>query len=208
MKRLAIIASGDLGQQIAYHATQDLQYQVVGFFDDFANGVVNGIPILGMLNTIESNYKNDVFDEIIIAIGYKHFKLRASLFNTFKEKVPFANCIHSSCYVDASVKLGKGIVMFPGSVIDANVIIKDNVLLNVACTVAHDSIIADNTFLSPRVAIAGFVSVGGNCNIGINSTIIDNISIGNNIQIGGGTVIISNLEKEGLYVGNPSRFIR
>lgn len=208
MKRLAIIASGDLGQQIAYHATQDKQYDVVGFFDDYANSETSKNKILGTTSDIETVFKNNGFDELIIAIGYKHLAVRAKLFNQFKKNIPFATIIHSSCYVDASCIIGVGVCLFPGSVLDANVIIKDNVLINVACTIAHDSIIGENTFLSPRVAIAGFVTVGENCNLGINSTIIDNINIKEHVQTGGGTVVISNIERQGLYVGNPSRFIR
>ena len=208
MKRLAIIASGDLGQQIAYHAAQDKQFEVVGFFDDFADKSISEYTILGKTKDIEYSFKKNEFDEIIIAIGYKHFKVRAQLFNRLKDLIPFATLIHSSCYVDPSCKIGKGVCLFPGTVIDANAEIKDNVLINVSCTIAHHSIVGTHTFLSPRVAIAGFVTIGAYCNLGINSTIIDNITIAEYIQIGGGTVVIKNLEDQGLYVGNPSRFIR
>ena len=98
--------------------------------------------------------------------------------------------------------------ILPGSVLDQNVVIENNVLINVACTISHDSIIKANTFLSPRVVVAGFVTIGERCNIGINSTIIDNISIADDVQTGGGTVVINDLKEQGLYVGNPSRFIR
>ena len=37
MKTLAIIGSGDLGQQIAHYALSDKQYDKVIFFDDFRN---------------------------------------------------------------------------------------------------------------------------------------------------------------------------
>jgi sugar O-acyltransferase (sialic acid O-acetyltransferase NeuD family) len=208
MKRLAIIGSGDLGQQIAYHANNDNKFEVVGFFDDFESPETSTSKILGTVERVEKVFKNGGFDVLIIAIGYKHFAVRETLFSRFKNIIPFATIIHSSCYVDVSCKIGEGVCLFPGSVLDANVEVKDNVLINVACTIAHDSIIGRNTFLSPRVAIAGFVTIGENCNIGINSTIIDNIKITNNSQIGGGAVVISNIEKHGLYVGNPSRFIR
>ena len=38
--------------------------------------------------------------------------------------------------------------------------------------------------------------------------IIDNITITDEVQTGGGTIIINDILKKGLYVGNPSRFIR
>ncbi|MCL6294675.1 acetyltransferase [Jejuia spongiicola] len=210
MKKLAIIGSGDLGQQIAYQATTDNQFNVVGFFDDFTekDSVVSGKKILGKLSEVQNAFSNKIFDEIIIGIGYKHLDFREKIFNTLNKKIPFATFIHSSCFVDASCKIGNGVCVFPGSVLDQKVIIKDNVFINVGSIIAHDSKIENHTFISPSVAIAGFVSIGKRCNIGINSTLIDNISIVDDVQIGGGTVVVKSIEKSGLYVGNPSRFIR
>ncbi|MEM6686378.1 MAG: NeuD/PglB/VioB family sugar acetyltransferase [Bacteroidota bacterium] len=208
MKRLAIIGSGDLGQLIAFHASHT--YEVVGFFNDYktTNDTVNGFQILGKVSDIREIYKNDVFDELIIGIGYKHFAVRKALFNDFNKDIPFANVIHPSAYIDKSCSLGKGLVILPGCTLDRNVTLHDNVLLNTGCIIAHDSEVKKHSFLSPGVTIAGFVSVGECCNIGIGTVIIDSIIIENNIQTGGGTVVINNLSKNGLYVGNPSRFIR
>ncbi|GAA3613978.1 acetyltransferase [Flavivirga amylovorans] len=210
MKKLAIIGAGDLGQQIAYHVAQDNQFEVVGFFDDFAaqGTIVKQIKVLGKLKDVGNYFANKVFDEVIIGIGYKHLAFREDLYNSLKNTIPFATFIHSSCYVDASCSIGKGVCIFPGTVIDQQVTIKDDVFINVSCTIAHDSTIDRHTFLSPRVAIAGFVNIGKRCSIGVNSTVIDNINIADDVQIGGGTVVIKQIEKSGLYVGNPSRFIR
>jgi len=210
MKRIAIIGSGDLGQQIAYHAIVDKQFVVAGFFDDFKNtgDEVDHIPVLGKIEDIFSCFENNLFDELLIGIGYKHMTFRNKLFTEFQSKIPFATLIHSSCFVDHSSVIEAGAVIFPGCLIDQHVKIKANALLNVGCCVSHHSEIGSHSFLSPRVAVAGFVKIGDNCILGINSTIIDNITIVAQTQIGGGGVVISNLETSGLYVGNPVRFIR
>ena len=39
-------------------------------------------------------------------------------------------------------------------------------------------------------------------------TIIDNIKVNKKTQIGAGTVVINSIEKSGLYVGNPAKFVR
>jgi len=210
MKKIAIIGSGDLGQLIAHHCLADKQAKVVGFFDDFKtkSDVVDDIPVLGGVNDIKGLFDAKAFDELILAIGYKHFEFRSSVFEKFQGQIPFATLIHSSCFVDTSCKIGEGVCLLPGSTLDRNVIIQPNVLINVGCTIAHDSTIDTHTFLSPSVSVAGFVKIGSKCNIGINATIIDNISITNTVQIGGGTVVIKDIKNEGLYVGNPARFIR
>jgi sugar O-acyltransferase (sialic acid O-acetyltransferase NeuD family) len=210
MKKLAIIGSGDLGQQIAYHAVEDNQFDVVGFFDDYKNegDLVNNIPILGKIEDILPMFSNGVFDELLIGVGYKHMSFRSYLYDQFKGVIPFSKLIHSSSFVDTSSIIDNGVVIYPCCIIDKNVKIGNNVLINIGCCIAHDSEIGAHSFLSPRVAIAGFVIIEDKCIIGINSTIIDNLRIVGGSQIGGGSVVIKSIQEEGLYVGNPVRFVR
>jgi len=211
LKNLAIIASAHLGQLIAHHAQNAKLYNVVGFFDDFKtkNDVVDGYPILGGTKDIQEVFSQNIFDEIMIAVGYKHLQFRMNIFDFCKQNnIPVGKVIHPSSYIDSSCKIGDGAFILPGCVLDMNVVLHENVLLNTACTIAHDSTVGAHTFLSPRVAVAGFVNIGSCCNIGINTTIIDNITLAANTQTGGGTIVIKNIEKAGLYVGNPQRFIR
>jgi len=210
MKRIAIVGSGHLGQQITHHIHQDTNDVVVGYFDEFKHihTLVNNIPILGGNSSIEQIYEKGIFDMLIIAIGYKHMDIRGNLFDKLYGHIPFYTFTHSSTIIDQTACIGYGTIVYPGCIIDQHVVIGNNVLLNIGCAIAHDSIIGDHTFLSPRVSIAGFVNIGNNCILGINSTVIDNINISASTQIGGGTVIIKNIDSTGLYVGNPGRYIR
>lgn len=210
MKRIAIIGSGHLGQQIAYHIHQDTEDKVVAFFDEFQQkgNLVHHIPVIGGNNDVLKEFKNNAFDEILIAIGYKHLHFKKQIFEELKDKVPFYTFVHSTAYIDPSAKIGKGTVIYPRCTIDQFVEVGENVLVNISCTIAHDTKIGSHSFLSPTVAIAGFVNIGEQCIVGINSTIIDNINIAPKTQIGGGTVVINHLEKQGLYVGNPVKFVR
>jgi len=210
MKRLAIIGSGDLGQLIAHHAAASGEYEVTGFFNDFeaVGKLVKGFPILGKVKDIQAFYESGTFDCLMIGIGYKHMETRKKLFLDLQYKIPFANVIHSSAIIDASVRLGSGVFILPGCVLDMNVKIGDNVLLNTGVTIAHDTEVKSHSFLSPRVAIAGFTRVGEGCIIGINTTLIDNISIAPGTQTGGGAVVCESIEQAGLYVGVPAKRIK
>jgi sugar O-acyltransferase (sialic acid O-acetyltransferase NeuD family) len=209
MKTLAIIGAGHLGQQIAYYALQQNVFSEIIFFDDFCeNNQVNGHRLSGGVDSVQKAYLNKEFDELIIGIGYKHLQLRSSLFNRFKNDIPFATIIHSSCWIDPSATIGKGTVIYPGCVVDLNAVIAENCIINASCTIAHDTHVGQHCFLSPRVALAGFIVIGEKCILGINSTVIDNLKIVEGTQIGGGTVVIKSIDVPGLYVGNPQRFIR
>lgn len=210
MKRLAIIGSGDLGRLIADYSQNDNHYNVVGFYDDFKKKgeIVDSLPILGSGEDIFSDYNNNVFDCILIAIAYKHFEKRKEYYDCLCEKIPFGKMIHSSCYVNPSCKIGNGVVLLPGCVLDRNVTLGNNVLLYIGCSIIGGCKIGNHTFLSGGVAMAGFSAIGESCFIGVNSTIIDNIVVGDKIRVGGGAVVIKSIDKPGWYVGNPARFLR
>lgn len=211
MDRLAIIGSGDLGQQIAHHAIATGKFSVVGFFDDFAKKgeIVMGQIILGDTGDVADHYKRGDFDCLMVGIGYKHMHLRCDLYLRFKENnIPFASIVHPSCIVDENVVIGEGSIIYPGCILDSGVRIGENVLLNVGCCIAHDTTVGCHSFLSPRVTIAGFTCIGERNVLGINCTIIDNVTTVDSVQIGGGGVVVKDLKEDGLYVGNPVRFLR
>ena len=208
-KTLAIIGSGHLGQQMAHYAISDNHYEKVVFFDDFTSEKeVNGFTVLGNSEAIITEFEKKSFDEILIGIGYKHLSVKKELFERFSNKIPFGKIIHSTSWVDATASINEGCVIYPSCSIDAHAVIDANSILNIACTVAHDTIVGKHCFLSPRVALAGFIKIEDMCILGINSTVIDNISIVSKTQLGGGTVVTKNIENNGLYVGNPHRFIK
>jgi sugar O-acyltransferase (sialic acid O-acetyltransferase NeuD family) len=208
-KTLAIIGSGDLGLQIAHYAICDNHYKQVVFIDDFEESdFKNGIKVIGKSNEIQTLYDKRQFDELIVGIGYRHLLVRKEMFDTWSTKIPFGTIIHSSVYKDDTVKIGAGCIIYPSCSLDIRVHIEENTIVNMGCTIAHDSVIGSHCFLSPRVALAGFVNVEELCILGINSTVIDNISLIKETHIGGATVVTKSTKIEGLYVGNPQRFIR
>ncbi|MDY3319033.1 acetyltransferase [Riemerella anatipestifer] len=211
MKRIAIIGSKDLGQQIKHLISTDSEkYEVVGFYDDFAEkgSLAGGIPILGAVSDIEKDFGAGTFDELLIAIGYNHFAVRKSLYEKFSGKIPFAIFIHSSCIVDSSARIEEGAVLYPGCIIDQKAVIKENALINLGCVISHESEIGKHSYLSPRVAIAGKVQIEECCFLGINATAIDGITIVENTIIGAAASVIKNINESGVYVGSPGRKIK
>lgn len=208
-KILAILGAGHLGQQIAHYAITDNHYDEVVFFDDFLyDNEMSDKKIIGTINDVEIAFQNNKFDKLLIGIGYRHLSLRRELFERFERKIPFGVLIHSSSYIDKTVILNKGVVIFPNCCIDMHSKIESNSILNISCTIAHDSKVGKHCFLSPSVAIAGFVEVEEQCIIGINSTIIDNIRIVSKTQIGAGSIVVNTILTSGLYVGNPAKLIK
>jgi sugar O-acyltransferase (sialic acid O-acetyltransferase NeuD family) len=206
MKRIGIIGSGDLGRLIAHHAPACGNFEVACFFDDYAQEglAIQEIPVAGGLHAIESAYESGRFDLLMVGIGYNHMAFRKSVFERFCGKIPFASLIHSSCYVDPTVKMGEGCFLLPGCTLDTGVELGNNVLLNTAVTIAHDTKIGHHSFLAPAAALAGKTILGECCIIGINCTIIDNLRIGNFIRIAAGAVVLDSFDQAGMYAGVPA----
>lgn len=198
-KRLAILGAGELGKQIANFALNDNHYTEVYFYDDF----FSNDEIVGNSDKMVEDYSKNLFDELIIGIGYNHLVAREEKFKAFKNSIPFGKIVHSSCWTDPSAVIEEGCVLYPRSVVDKNVKISYNTIINLNCTIAHDTTIGSSCFLAPAVAIAGFCTIKAACFIGINTTIKDNLIIDDNVVIGAGSLVIRSILKKGTYFGNP-----
>lgn len=208
MKNLAIIGAGALGQQIAQHVSQQQAYAVVGFFDDTmpTGTVTTHGPVLGSLEAVTASFKKSLFDEVLLAIGYRHLVRRQQLYEELAPTVPFGRFVHPAAYVDASAYIGPGVFISPGCVIELNVRVEANVFLYTSCVLAHDSVICAHTFLAPGVQLASHVRVGQRCFLGIGTTIIENCTLADDVRTGGSTTVLKSLPK-GSYVGTPARLL-
>jgi sugar O-acyltransferase (sialic acid O-acetyltransferase NeuD family) len=208
-KTLGILGAGHLGIQIAHLAISDNHFEKIVFFDDYSKAQkIADYEIIGSSNEVIPKFKEEKFDQLIIAIGYKHLKKREYFYTMFRESVPFATLIHSSNFIDPTAIIAEGCVLYPFSCIDQRVQIKPNTIVNLNCTIAHDTTIGSHCFLSPSVAIAGFCAIGDQNFIGINTTIIDSIETCKSVVTGGGSVVVKNIISSGIYVGNPAKKIK
>ena len=200
-KILAILGAGELGKQIANFALNDNHYSKVFFYDD----IFESEEIKGNTNDLISDFNKNLFDDVIIGIGYNYLKVREEKYSFLKNKLKFGKIIHSTSWVDKSAIICEGCVIYPKCVIDKNVIIRHNTILNLNCTIAHDSVVGSSCFLSPSVSLAGFCIIENECFLGINATVKDNIKIVKETTLGAGTVVVKNIVEKGIYMGNPNK---
>jgi len=204
--RTAIIGAGALGQQFAQHLRQTPPWKVAGFFDDWQTTSSGPDLILGKIADVVVAYAAGQFDNLLLALGYRHMDRRKQLFEELiGAGVPFARFVHPSAYVDFSAVLAPGVFVSPGCVLDLNVQVEANVTLYPGCVIAHDSQIGAHSILAPGVRLAGQVKIGEGCFLGIGTTIIDSLSLTANVRTGGGAVLIHDANVSGTYVGVPAR---
>lgn len=211
MKRVLIIGAGDLGQQISHYISESNDFEVVGFVDDW--GVIgeirNGFQILGRINQLDTLYSQNIFDELLMGIGYNHFEIRKTIFEKYGQMISFATYIHPTCVIDGTAKIGKGVIILPKCVIDMEVVIDDNVFIYSGTVLGHNTHIGAQSMISLSVTTGGFSTIGKSCFLGIGTCICDKITIANHTFLGAGTNVIKDItEGNGVYVGNPARYLR
>lgn len=207
MKRVAVLGSRDLAQQMALHFSRAPETRVVGFLDDFRpeGDLTPGGPVLGPVSRVTALQRSGAFDEVAIGIGYRHLEHRGAVISSLVGRVRLATYVHPTCWIDPSAEIGEGAFLLPHCVLDANARVGRGSVLNLGCVVCHDSVVGENCFLGPRVTVAGFARIEAGCFLGVGTTVIDNVRLGPGVRTGGGAVVIRSEETPGLYLGVPAR---
>jgi UDP-3-O-[3-hydroxymyristoyl] glucosamine N-acyltransferase len=88
------------------------------------------------------------------------------------------------------------------TVIGSFVKIDDLVQIGQRCLIGERSMIAAGTIVSASVTI------GKGCWLAPNVSVRDRVVIGDNVLVGIGAVVVKDLARDGVYVGNPARFLK
>lgn len=107
--------------------------------------------------------------------------------------------------VSPTARLGRGVAVMAGAVINAEACIGDFAIVNTNCSIDHDCIIGAGAHVAPGTALAGRVNVGETAFLGVGSRVIPNITIGAGSIVGAGATVIRNVCANRKVVGTPAR---
>ena len=210
VRDVLVIGAGGHAQVVAdillraYEAGAD--YAPIGFLDDdptLADTDVLGLPVLGTIAQLgEFNH-----DAVIVAIGDNH--TRARIFESVRTQGgEIANAVHPAAVVAPDVRLGDGVMICAGVVVNTGTVIGDNVILNTGCTVDHHNQIGNHAHIAPGVQLGGDVTIGEGTLVGIGAAVIPQRRVGAWSMIGAGAVVTKNIPSHTTAVGVPARVIR
>ena len=200
MKTIAIFGAGGHTKVIIDLISQLKHYKISGIYDDTKQGLHQGVPILGKIDSVT----DCKFDEYVIGIGDDIF--RKQLYNRYNH-LNWSTLIHPRAIVSETSNISPGTVVFAGAVIQAEVTIGRHCIINTNCNIDHECTIGDFTSICPGVTICGKVTVGQATIVGANATIIPDVNIGNNCTIGAGSVIINDIDNDKTVVGVPGKIL-
>jgi UDP-perosamine 4-acetyltransferase len=115
------------------------------------------------------------------------------------------NAISPLAVISPSARLGFGIAVMAGVVINADAIIENLAIINTGACVDHDCKIREGAHVGPTCGLAGSVIVGPYSFLGIGTKVIPGAVIGANVVIGAGAVVINDIPDGMTAIGVPAR---
>lgn len=208
MKKLYIVGAGGFGREIhawiSQHPDCRLLREVTGFLDDNDKALApfgdfaRVYPLTGHVVEVDATY--------VCGIGKPELKQKL-IGPLLDAGADFPAFVDHSARIGARVKLGRGVVLCPGSVVTTDATIGEFVMINLNSTVGHDAVIGNWTTLSAQCDVTGGARVGEHCFLGSRTTVIPGKSVGDRTVVAAGSVVMTDLPGGILAAGNPARVL-
>ena len=167
------------------------------------------IPILGNDDMAKEILLKHPETQCFVAIGDNWIRNKVvEQIRSFQPSVKFVNAIHPRAIIAANVKLGEGICVMAGAVVNPFSEISDFVIVNTNSSIDHDCVLCQYCSIAPRAALGGGVVVNDYSAISIGASIKHGVKIGAHAVVGAGAVVLKNIEDNAVYYGVPAKFQR
>jgi len=176
----------------------------VGTLDSPASCV--GVPVLFGDEHL-GRLRAEGYHRAFIALGPNRLRMKLARMATALG-FELVNAISPRAVVSSSARLGAGIAIMAGAVINAEASIGDLAIINTGASIDHDCVIDAGAHIAPQSALAGKVHVGTATFLGIGCKVIPEVRIGSNATIGAGAVVVNNIDDGATAVGMPAKRIK
>ena len=182
-------------------------YEIIGLIDvNLSRPPILGVPILGTDGDLP-RLRREGIAHAFVGIGNNQRRLQTGYYlrqNDFE----IINAISPAAIVSASARLGYGIAVMAGAVINAEARVDDFSIINTHSSVDHDCWIGECAHVCPGSTLAGNVRVGRLAFIGAGATVIPGTTIGQNATIGAGASVLRDVPDGASAWGVPAKIMR
>jgi UDP-perosamine 4-acetyltransferase len=162
-----------------------------------------GVPVLSGDEHL-AHLRGQGYADLFVAVGANGARRRLAALAREKG-FRLVSAISPHAIISPSARLGAGVAIMAGAVLNAECMVGDLAIINTGATVDHDCRIGVATHVAPQCGLAGNVSVGDETFLGIGCKVIPEIRIGSNVVVGAGGVIVRDIPDGSLAVGVPTR---
>ena len=208
--RPVIIIGGGGHARVLIASLKALRCEIIGILHPDASLIghyIAGICVLGNDDKVSDYAPDEV--ELINGLGSVSLpEKRKDIYMKFKKNgYSFASVIHPSAIVVDDVKIGEGVQIMAGAILQSGCLIGDNAIINTGAIVDHDCKIGAHVHVAPGAVVSGGVEIGEMAHIGTGAKVVQGINIHSCAVIGAGAVVIRNVRAATKVVGNPAKEI-
>jgi len=120
--------------------------------------------------------------------------------------------VGNNCFIGPFTEIQKTVVIGDNCRVQSHSFICELVTIGHDCFIGHGVMFINDVFAKGGPAkgdknLWSHTVIGNHVSIGSNATILP-VTICDNVVIGAGSVVAKNIDKPGVYAGNPARFIK
>ena len=207
MSKILLIGNGGHCESIIDSLLELEEYSEIGLVAKSKDTISNNrIKCVGTDDDLEYLF-NSGWSNAFVSVGsVGNTIIRRRLYETIK-KIGYIvpNIIDKSAILSNNIKIGEGIYIGKGSIINTGVIIGNNSIINTGCVIEHNCIISDFCHISSNSTLCGNVKINNDTHVGAGSVIKQGIVVGKNSLIGIGSVVTKDIGSNVKAYGNPCR---
>lgn len=208
MKKVIIFGASTFEERLAHIIKEQGKDEVVAFCVDQEyrrEKKAYGYPVL-IPEELQEKY-SPTECEILVGLGYKEMNsIRAKKCDFFiNQNYNLYNFIHDTVYIEPSVVLGQGNIIFANVTIDYRSNIGNGNIFEVGTTIAHECSIGNYNYFAPRVTLGGKVNVTNKSFWGIGSIGRSAIEVQESALIGAGAYVDKDVSASVVIVPQRSK---
>lgn len=209
-RRLFLVGAGALARElmswIPFDTPAWTEWEFAGFLSDNADSLRDYPEYVPGVVAKIADFQPQAGDGFIMAIADPKTKLQIAQ-QLEARGAQFLNFVHSSALIARHVKLGRGVVICPNTVVSCHAQIGDFVEINLASTVGHDAKIGAGCTLSAHVDITGFAVLEEGVFLGSHASVLPKAKVGAYAKVGAGTVVLRSVNAGATVMGVPAKQI-
>ncbi len=205
MMNVVVLGAGGHAKVVIEALRAAGRYHVVGCIAP-AGSIVLDVPVLGSDDMLPELRARGL-GHAIVAMGSNDRRLALGE-RLLAMGFDLATAIHPAANISPSARIGRGVAVLTGAVINAEAEIGDHAIVNTLAVVEHGCIIGEAAHVAPRAALGGDAVLGRLSLLGIGASVVPGRRIGNQVVVGAGAAVTGNLGDRVTAVGVPARVIK
>ena len=167
--------------------------------------VWHGLEVLGDDNWLVRDQAREYAYAIGVGLVPQRTGLRRKLFNIVAASgLEMPAVIHPGAIVAADVRIGAGVQVMAGAILQPGVEIGDDALINTRASIDHHCHIGAHSHIAPGATVCGDVHLEEQVFIGAGSVVTPGVRIGSRTQVAAGATVISDLPEGVRFIPGKS----